>query len=95
MQIITLSITWLTLCILVAAWHRGRGYDAAPAFFLSLFFSPLAGIVYVLWSGVDGAALDERLIQGKKKRRCPACAELVNPQAKVCPHCRVQYRPAS
>jgi hypothetical protein len=94
MELVITLITWLTLCLLVAAWGRGRGHAPAGVFFLSLFFSPLAGVTLVLWQGIDQRELDKRLIDAGRKRRCPACAELVNPGAKICPHCRVQYKPA-
>lgn len=29
------------------------------------------------------------------KRRCPACAELIQKQATICPHCRTAVAPTS
>lgn len=83
---------WLGLCAVVGAWHHGRGYDFAGPFFLSVFFSPLAGVIFVLWDAPDLEELEERQIRAGRRRRCPACKEAIWDAARICPHCRVQLR---
>jgi hypothetical protein len=79
-------VLWVALAVLVAlyAYGRGHGITAVIGFLvLGLVFSPLIALI--------AAALippaDEVMIERGRAKKCPHCAELVKPEAKVCSHC--------
>lgn len=83
MDIIAIVVTWLALCG-VAAWiASNKGRNGAGAFFLSLFLSPLVGLIVAVAMAPNPAG------QGKKK--CPKCAEYVQPDAKICRFCQHDF----
>jgi hypothetical protein len=52
-------IGWIVLCLLVAWLARSRGRSALGYFILSLFLSPLIGLIVVLVAGSGPAAANE------------------------------------
>jgi hypothetical protein len=61
---------------------RGLGW-----FVGGLFLGPI-GLILVLVCRPDQEVVDQRRIASGEVRRCPGCAELIRPQASVCPSCR-------
>ena len=84
-------IVWVLICATVGAWHHSRGGNGYGTFVLSLFLSPLMGLLVVAGDGVDQDELDDRMIKKGWRKRCPLCRSVVRPEALVCPHCRVQF----
>jgi len=80
-MIITL-ILWFALAIVIGVAADSRGRNGGGWFFLALLISPLiAGIMlFVLPAHTSWNVL-------RTLRQCPACAELVKREAKVCKHC--------
>ncbi|WBA79549.1 zinc ribbon domain-containing protein [Endozoicomonas sp. GU-1] len=69
-------IFWIGLSIVVWVLADKRERSGAGWFILSLFISPVLAIVILLAIGdSDGSA------------KCPACAEKVKAEAKICKHC--------
>ena len=62
----------------VIAKNRGRN-DAWAFFFLSLFCSPLVGIICA------------SLVQPHNKKKCPKCAEIIPQEATRCPRCAADF----
>jgi hypothetical protein len=80
---ISILVVWLALCGVAAYIAGNKGRSGAGIFFLSFFLSPLVGLIVALAMSPDAAAL------GKKK--CPNCAEFVQPDAKICRFCQHSF----
>ena len=87
---IGIGITWL-LCALAAGYiysQKGRSY--AAAFLLGVLLGPIALILAAI-TPRDESALERKALRSGKIRKCPACAELVQREAKVCRYCGHEF----
>lgn len=81
---------WLLFAVAVGVYASNRGRSGFGWFLLSLFISPLLGIIFCAVSkdlskaGTTATTTEPSLATHVK---CPACAELVLPEAKACKHC--------
>jgi len=69
---------------------KGRSFVLWWLFGAALF---IVALPCALLASSDRAALDRRAIDGEGLRRCPACAELVRPEARVCRYCAAALTP--
>jgi hypothetical protein len=80
---------WFVGSIVVGIVAHARGRSGIGYFLLSALLSPLIGAVLALGlpsklpSGTTAALVPSAQTHG----RCPACAEFVLPEARVCKHC--------
>lgn len=78
MDMLIYAIIWLALCVGVAVYAEKKGRSGVGVFFLSLFLSPLVGLI--------GATLTTT-----SRKKCPECAEFVQPDAKTCRFCQHKF----
>jgi|SRR5579859_379468 len=78
-----LLITWLVLSFGAMLYAGKRGRSQLGFFILALFLSPLIAFVLLAASPSNPKRL------GLKK--CPACAEWVQPEALVCRFCHFDF----
>jgi hypothetical protein len=76
-------VVWLCLCGVAAYIARGKGRSAVGSFFLSVILSPFVGIIV--------AAVMDPNLAGQGKKKCPNCAEFVQPEAKTCRFCQHRF----
>lgn len=76
----------LILSVAIGSWSERKGQGFAMGFFVSLILSPLIGLIIV-------AISEDRTAQLKQAqmRKCPQCAELVQPDAKICRYCHYEF----
>ena len=81
MEIIIVAIIWVMLVMLVARWAETWDRSALAWTLISLFLSPLIGAFALLLAGRNREAY----------KRCPACAELIKNEARVCRFCHHDF----
>lgn len=68
-------LLWLVLCALAAALAEKKGHKGIGYFLLSIFLSPLIGLLVV-------AAISNR-----NQKECPYCFKAIDIRATVCSYC--------
>lgn len=84
-----LIIFWLICGGVAAMIASSKGGNGCLGFIVGALLGPL-GIVAALFMGSEKAAADAKLQSGTMKK-CPRCAELVQPDALVCKHCGHEF----
>lgn len=77
-------IFWVLFSIVAGVVASGRGRSGAGYFALSLFISPLVGLILV---ALLPSLAEKRQAEAEGRVPCFQCAELVMPQALKCKHC--------
>jgi hypothetical protein len=86
---------WLVLSIVAGVIASNKGRSGFGYFVLSIFLSPLIGIILVacLSTVEKGVRVDGEIATADTHVRCPDCRELVRKDARVCKHCRCKLVP--
>jgi len=86
MEIIGIII-WLIFCIFIGAIAKNKGRSGIGFFFLSLFLTPLIGLIAVLVVKSNVDEIEAKKISSGVFKKCPYCAEIIKREAKVCRYC--------
>jgi len=81
-------VTWLVLCFVPALIAKNRGHSAVMYFCLGFLLSPLIASIIALVVKRD----EDALADSGDMKKCPKCAELVKPEAKVCRFCNYEFK---
>lgn len=79
---------WFAFSIAVGMLAGKRGRGSGTWFLISLILSPLLGMIFCLIAD----DLSKR-VAAEERVKCPACAEMVLPDAVVCKHCHADLTP--
>lgn len=69
------------------AQSKGRSFVAWWIYGALLF---IVALPHALIMKADEKSIEQKKVAGGERIRCPHCAELIRPEAKVCPHCRLE-----
>ena len=78
---------WLMLSIAVGYWYRNKGESFFAGFILAVLMSPLLGALFVAISKRQTGSIEARALSSGEMQKCPFCAELIKPDARVCRYC--------
>ena len=84
-------LIWIFCAIVtpIVAENKGKGF---LIFMLAgIIFGPLA-LLWVLITPRDEEGIERYKLMSEDAKKCPYCAELIKPEAKVCRFCRKTLR---
>lgn len=83
---------WLLFAVLVGFFANNKGRSGFGFFLLSLLLSPLIGFIIALLVKPELKVVEQKAIEQGDSKKCPECAEIVKAEAKICRHCRYQFK---
>lgn len=78
---------WLVCGFIAAAIYKNKGRSAGAAFIVGVLLGPI-GIILVLLSSPDTAALERQRLGTGQVKKCPHCGEMIRPEATICRFCQ-------
>lgn len=84
-----LIVFWLMCGGIAAAIASSKGGSGLVGFLFGALLGPF-GVLFAFFLGGDKALAEKEMAAGAKKK-CPRCAELVQPEALVCKHCGHEF----
>lgn len=82
-----IALFWFLFSVAVGIWADKKGRSGIGWFLLSILLSPLLGLVFCAAVSDLSKAPAAPAAMEDTHVKCPACAEYVLPEAKVCKHC--------
>lgn len=86
-------VLWLICGGISAMIASSKGGSGLIGFIVGFLLGPLGIVVAFFLGSEKGAA--EKEVAGGTKKKCPRCAELVQPDALVCKHCGHEFAAAT
>lgn len=81
------------LCLAVGYFAYKKGRSGIGFFIISIFLTPIIGLIVVLLVKPDQQTTDAMAIEDGTLRKCPYCAEIVKTEALICKHCHSELSP--
>lgn len=92
----TVFIFWVLFSVAAGVFASNRGRSGIGWFVLSLLISPLLGLIFVaVMKDLSRPNTTSSQPGPGTHVKCPACAEYVLPEAKVCKHCGAALAPVA
>ena len=83
-------LCWIIGAVLVGKYSSHKGLSGILFFAISLFASPLVGVLLALVATPDR----EKAAKRAGMRKCPECAEYVKQEARICRYRRRRFSDA-
>jgi len=77
---------WLFCIILTPIIADSKGKSSLGFFLFALIFGPIA-LVWVLVAPANEDGIEKNKLMSNEAKKCPHCAELIKPEAKLCRFC--------
>ena len=91
----TYGIFWVLFSVAAGVYASNRGRSGIAWFVLSLLISSLLGLIFLaVMKDLSQSNASGAQPGATTHVKCPACAEFVLPEARVCKHCRATLVPA-
>lgn len=84
-------IGWIIFSWIAGYIAQQRGHTFWGFFVVALVFTPIISIIVALVIKQDQHFLDEQAIAAGEVERCPDCAELIRPDARLCRFCGLRF----
>lgn len=78
---------WIFLSIVAGVIASKKGRSGWGFFWLSIFLSPLVGIVCAALASPDRVKMEKAQLSDPSYRQCPYCKEVIRRDASRCRHC--------
>ena len=82
---------WLFSIILTPIIANSKGKSSLGFLLFAIIFGPLA-LIWILVAPADEEGIEKNKLMSNEAKKCPYCAELIKPEAKLCRFCGKNLR---